>query len=232
MSPWVTVCLISHPVKAAVAGISNFAEDQWVWRKKTDVTVTSLEPHFNFMKTPKMCNCGLQQYLLHSCVGCTADVTGDHHQAARMEARHHRSQIDLEPQLKVFRLKVIKFRSKGCQGHVQDGVPYNWIWDEGVVSLKKKKRIHVSVQEHIVPFWNHCRNENKFGDTSLYCTASGARLKASSAAIRSTRWSKMCHFQSKSGPLLASAKVPWTQDKFYTACLSANVPGKYGNLKS
>lgn len=85
---------------------------------------------------PKVCNCGLQKHLLHSCVGCTADVTGDHHQAARMEARHHRSQIALEPQLKVFRLKVFKFRSKGCQGQVQDGVPYNWSLDEGDVTLK------------------------------------------------------------------------------------------------
>ena len=86
---------------------------------------------------PKMCKCGLQEYLLHSCVGCTADVPGDHHQAARMEARHHRSQIDLEPLLKVFRLKVFKFRSKGCQGQVQDGVPHSCFLDEGDVSLKK-----------------------------------------------------------------------------------------------
>lgn len=87
---------------------------------------------------PKMSNCGPQKYLLHSFVGCAADVTGDHHQAARLEARHHGSQIDLEPQLKVCRLKVFKFTSKGCQGQVQDGVSYTWIFDDGDVSLEIK----------------------------------------------------------------------------------------------
>jgi len=55
-----------------------------------------------------------------------------------MEAGHHSGQIDLEPQLKVFRLKVFKFRSKGRQGQVQDGVSYSWIFDEGDVSLQVK----------------------------------------------------------------------------------------------
>lgn len=44
----------------------------------------------------------------------------------------------LEPQLKVFRLKFFKFRSKGCQGQVQDGVSHSWIFDEGDVSLEIK----------------------------------------------------------------------------------------------
>ena len=88
---------------------------------------------------PRMSNCGLQKDdLLHSWVGYTADVTGNHHQAGRMEACHHRSQIDLEPQLKVFRLKVFKFRSKGRQGQVQHGVSYIWISEEGDVSLEIK----------------------------------------------------------------------------------------------
>lgn len=85
-----------------------------------------------------MPDCGLQKYRLHSCVGCTADVTGDHHQAARTEACHHSSQIDLEPQLKISRLKLFKFRSKGRQGQVQDDVSYTCISDEGDVSLEMK----------------------------------------------------------------------------------------------
>ena len=75
---------------------------------------------------------------LHSFVGGTADVSGNHHQAARMDAGHDADQIDLEPQLKVFRLKGFKFRSKGCQGQVQDGVSCSWICDEGDVSLQMK----------------------------------------------------------------------------------------------
>lgn len=55
-----------------------------------------------------------------------------------MEAGYHGGQIDLEPQLKVFRLKVFKFRSKDCQGQVQDGVSHSWIADEGDVSLEMK----------------------------------------------------------------------------------------------
>ena len=83
--------------------------------------------------------CGLQKYhLLHSSVGCTADVPGDHRQAARTDAGHHSSQVFLEPQLKVLRLKVDKFRSKGCQGQVQDGVSYAWISDDSDVSLEMK----------------------------------------------------------------------------------------------
>lgn len=74
-------------------------------------------------------------YLLHGCVGCTADVTGDHHQNARMNACHHRSQVNLEPQLKVYRLKVFKFRSKGCQGQIEDDVSHPWICYDGDVSL-------------------------------------------------------------------------------------------------
>ena len=87
-----------------------------------------------------MSSCGLQKnHLLHSCVGCTADVTGDHHQAARVEACHHSKQIDLEPQLKVFRLICFKSRSKGCQGQVQDGISNIWIFDEGDVFLEIKR---------------------------------------------------------------------------------------------
>lgn len=92
---------------------------------------------------------GLEKILLlHCCVGCTADVTGNHLQAAGMEASHHGSQIAVEPELKVFRVKVYKFRSKGCQGQVQDGVSYSWICNGGDVSLKNQKN-GVSVQEDI-----------------------------------------------------------------------------------
>lgn len=86
-----------------------------------------------------MSDCGLEKsHLLHCCVGCTADVTGYDHQAARLDACHHRSQIALEPQLKVFGIKVYKFRSEGCQGQVQDGVSYGWISEDGDVSLEIK----------------------------------------------------------------------------------------------
>ncbi len=80
-------------------------------------------------------------HLLHSCVGSTADVSGDHRQASRMETRHHRKQIALEPQLKTVRLKVPKSRSEGCQGQVQDGVSYAWIPDDSDVSLEIKGHI-------------------------------------------------------------------------------------------
>lgn len=100
--------------------------------------------------SPKCLSVDLKQYhRLHSCVGCTADVTGDHHQNARMKARHHRSQINLEPLLKVFRFKVFKFRSKGCQGQIQDGGSYLWICYDGDVSLEIKG-IHLSAQEDIL----------------------------------------------------------------------------------
>lgn len=90
--------------------------------------------------SPKCLSGDLKPYhLLHSCVGCTADVTGDHRQNARTKARHHRSQIDLEPPLKVFRLKDFKFRSKGRQGQIQDGVSYLWISYDGDVSLENKR---------------------------------------------------------------------------------------------
>lgn len=140
ISSWVTLCLISNCVKCPVAGISNFAQDQWVWRKKTEIIMTCPEPKFDIiLQKLKMLSFGLQTYhLLHSCVGCTADVTGYHYQAARAEARHHRKQVDLEPQLKLFRPKFFKFRSKGCQGQVQDGVSYTWIFDDGDVSLEIK----------------------------------------------------------------------------------------------
>lgn len=107
------------------------------WKEK------SVWPLWNHSLTwckPKKSIFGRKKYHhLHSCVGCTADVTGNHLQAARMEAGHHRSQIAVEPELKVFRLKVCKFRSKGCQGQVQDGVSYSWICEEGDVSLEIKR---------------------------------------------------------------------------------------------
>lgn len=87
---------------------------------------------------PKMSRSGLEKYLLHSCVGCTADVPGDHRQAAWMEAWHQRSQIELEPLLKVFRLKFVKFGSQGSQGQVQHCVSYIIIFDEGHFFLEIK----------------------------------------------------------------------------------------------
>jgi len=105
---------------------------------KTQIIVTSLERNRLTSCKPKAPDFGREKYLLHGCVGCTADVAGDHHQAARREAGQDSGQIDLEPQLKVFRLKVLKFRSKGCQGQVQDGGSYIWIHDEGGVSLEMK----------------------------------------------------------------------------------------------
>lgn len=140
MSPWVTLCLISHPVKRAVARISNFVEDQWVWETNKRKSVWFLQKHSVILRRTKMFICGLKKhYLLHSCVGCTADVTGNGLQAARMETGHYRSQIPLEPELKVFTPKACKFRSKGCQGDVQDGVPYTWILVEGDISLQIKR---------------------------------------------------------------------------------------------
>lgn len=86
-----------------------------------------------------MSDFGLQKHqLLHSCVGCTADIPGNGHQASRLEAGQHSDQIELEPQLKVFRIKVSKFRSKGCQGQVQDGVSNGCILDNSDVSLEMK----------------------------------------------------------------------------------------------
>lgn len=62
-----------------------------------------------------MQNVALQNnLLLHCFVGCTADVTGDRHQAVRKEAGHHSGQIDLEPQLKVFGPKIDILRRDGC----------------------------------------------------------------------------------------------------------------------
>lgn len=75
---------------------------------------------------------------LHGFVGCAGDVTGDPNQAVRAEARHHSGQIDLEPQLKVFRAECFVFRSNGLQRHVQDGVSHCCIWDEGDVFLEIK----------------------------------------------------------------------------------------------
>ena len=183
--------------------------------------------------SPKCLSVDLKPYhLLHGCVGCTADVTGDHHQNARMKARHHSSQIDLEPPLKVFRLKDFKFRSKGRQGQIQDGVSYLWICYDGDVSLEIKG-IHLSVQEDILPFWNRCRNERKLGDTPLHikCISAAVCLKASWAPIHSTNILETYHFQSNLGPLLAYAKIPGAQDKIYMVYLSSNFIGKYGNLK-
>jgi len=139
-SPWVTLCLISNCVNPAVPEIPHFAEDQWVWRKKIEIIVTCQKPKFDIiLQKLEMLRFGLQTYyLLHSCVGCTADVTGYHHQAAGVEACHHRRQVDLEPLLKFFRFKFFEFRSKGCQGQVQDGFSYTWISDEGDVSLEIK----------------------------------------------------------------------------------------------
>lgn len=97
-----------------------------------------------------MSDWGLEKsHLLHCCVGCTADVPGYDHQVARVDACHHLSQIALEPQLKVFRGKVYKFRSKGCQGQVQDGVSYGRISEDGDVSLEIK-RIPFQFREVIV----------------------------------------------------------------------------------
>lgn len=81
---------------------------------------------------------GLVKNLLHSCIRCTADVAGDDHQAVRRQTGHHSGQVELKPQLIVFWLKVPKFRSKACQGQVQDGVSDSWIEDVGDVFLEMK----------------------------------------------------------------------------------------------
>lgn len=220
MSSWATLCLISHRVKGAVAGIPNFPEGRSVWRKKTENMVTCQEPQFVH---PQMSNCGLPKCrILHGCVGCTADVTGDHHQAARMEAGHHRSQIDLEPQLKVFRLKVYKFRSKGCQGQVQDGVSYTWVADGGDVSLEMKGFIFSlggcfsleNIEQRRTSIVAHLRNSVHPGHDSSHHQRQ---------FIEDT-YQEMHPFDSNLGHSLASAKVhwAWAQEKFDMACLSAN----------
>lgn len=99
---------------------------------------TCLETLFLKMHLQNLFLWTLNDGLLHSCIRLTADVPGDHYQRVLAQARHHRSQIDLKPLLKVFRVKVFKFRSKGCQGQVQDGVSNLWISDQGDVSLQEK----------------------------------------------------------------------------------------------
>lgn len=99
---------------------------------------------------------GLSKYrLLHSFVGCTADVAGDRQQVVRKEACHHTGQIDLEPQLKVFRHKIFIFRSDGCQGQVQDDVSHCWVTDEGDVFLENE-RIYITVEEDNLKSFNNC----------------------------------------------------------------------------
>lgn len=156
MSPWVTLCLISHPTKGAVARIPNFVEGQRVWESNRRKWAWFVQKHSMTLCRSKMFICGLKKhYLLHSCVGCTADVTGNGLQAARMETGHHRSQIPVEPELKVFRPKACKLRSKGCQGHVQDGVSYTWIRVEGDISLQIKRFMVQCRKANTLPssFW-------------------------------------------------------------------------------
>lgn len=232
MSPWVTLCLISNCVNHTVAGFSNFAEDQWVWRKKTEIIETCQEPKFDIiLQKLKMLSFGLQTYhLLHSCVGCTADVSGYHYQAARVEARHHRKQVDLEPQLKVFRPKFFKFRSKGCQGQVQDGVSYTWISDEGDVSLEIKG-FTFQFRRTFLHYWNHC-SESKLGDTALYFRASGASIKQSLVAIHSRSMTEMYPFEWNPGYLLLdSAKIHPPSGNFQEDSLPASFVLIYGILK-
>lgn len=165
--------------------------------------------------------CGLKKYhLLHSCVGCTADVTGNGLQAARMETGHHRSQIPVEPELKVFRPKACKFRSKGCQGNVQDGVSYTWICEEGDVFLQIK-RFMVQCREAttlLSSFWKWMQ--------AWWHIYSGV-----SVTLLSRSGSTVYHFEPNLGPLLASAKSHWAQHKFHTALWSANFAWKCDKIQ-
>lgn len=109
--------------------------------------------------TPKCLTVDIRN-ILHSLVGFTGDVTGDHPQAARKDARHHRNQINLEPLLIVFWLKVVKLRSKGCQGQVQNGVSHIWILDEGDISLKREGDHNMVREEVLKSLWK-CGDEGE-----------------------------------------------------------------------
>lgn len=75
---------------------------------------------------------------LHGIVGFTTDVSGDNIHTARMEAGQQNNQIDLEPQLVVFWLKLVEFGSKSRQGQVKHGVSYGCVADDGDVSLENE----------------------------------------------------------------------------------------------
>lgn len=97
------------------------------------IGVTCVEPLVGSHRNPV--SVLAKSHLLHGFKGSTADVSGDHRQAARMNAGQHDGQIALEPPPVVFMTKGCKFASKRCQSQVQHGVPHSFVLHHGTVFL-------------------------------------------------------------------------------------------------